>query len=373
MTGVDKTRVLRVVTLASASGKYGGPTDTAIRQSELANSGDIRTRVLSGAYRGDARVEPQLHTVRVRSPRSLGHRAAFSLSFARELIRQTRSADVVHVSIAREMIPVYASVVAILLRKPLVIQPHGMLTSRRSRVNSAIDLVIRPIVRRADRVIALTERERDELELLAGTVARDKTAVIGNPSPEVQRNETATTPRLVFFAARLHPRKRVRDLIEAARITGAQGYPYEYLIAGPDEGDGAFVTAAAHELPNVRYLGAISAAEVEETVSEAGVFVLPSHSEPWGNVVATAIKCGVPVIVTDSAALAGDIERLRVGRVVPDNSPRALAAAIDDVLGAEGAAGHTVDRQGVEERFGNSGIARQLIDVYETAAGRGSR
>jgi len=61
------------------------------------------------------------------------------------------------------------------------------------------------------------------------------------------------------------------------------------------------------------------------------MFILPSYSENFGNVVAEAMAMGCPVIVTPEVGLANLVRESGAGEVV-DGEPRALAEAVRALL-----------------------------------------
>jgi glycosyltransferase involved in cell wall biosynthesis len=70
-------------------------------------------------------------------------------------------------------------------------------------------------------------------------------------------------------------------------------------------------------------------------IARAGVFALTSHYEGFGNVLVEAMACGVPVIATRSSGTV-DIVRDDVdGLLVDRHEPRAVAAALERILGDE--------------------------------------
>ena len=334
-----RDRLLRVVSIASASGRYGGPFDTACRQA-LVLSESLQVTIAAGYFAGDiASVAPQVRAAffRVRALAWFAEfSGAFSVTALRTLWSETKRADFVHVSIAREAVPIAAATMARFHGRTLVIQPHGMLTSRTSFAHRTFDVPLRALLGRRPRVIALTEREADELRRWFGPRAQPRITVLGNPLPALPTRSTSKDSKDVLFLARLHPRKRVEDFVEAATYASASGLAGDYVVVGPDEGDLHLVEAASYRVQNLSYEGVLSADEVTVRLSRARVFVLPSLNEPWGNVLVAALALGIPVVVTESAALAASIGEFDAGVVVPDRSPLAIASAVDRLLNNEG-------------------------------------
>ncbi|WP_426763931.1 glycosyltransferase family 4 protein [Pseudarthrobacter sp. 1G09] len=375
--GRTQLKILRVVTLASATGKYGGPFDTAISQARLiANIDGQDVTLLAGHMRNDrpaiigAKFEfvgRDVYRVLART----GFFTCFSWKMLAEIFRQVRRVDIVHVSYAREFIPLMTSALAIMFRKPLVLQPHGMLTTRTSAVHKVVDLLAAPMFRKAKRVIALTGVERTQLEGWAHCNGENWIDVIGNPLPYVPSSETGS-PRShkAVFIARLEPRKRVSDFVEARRIAHDNGWNEVYEVVGPDQGDGAAVQSAAESLPGLIYGGAIPSSSIEAVLGSAGVFVLTSDNEPWGNVLVAALATDLPVVVTQSAALADEVDRNRLGLVVPDRDPRAVAEAVHRILGSNWRTAEEARaaRDFARKRFDQVEIRQKLLSTYIAAS-----
>lgn len=332
--------ILIVLTLASKTGSYGGPFDTAREQAHIATTIGFNVRLMAGHLANDA---PEAQTAtNYREHFELVHRMPFTQGFtglisckmAMTMWRAVGNARVVHVSFSRELIPTLAALMAIVRRKKLVLQPHGMLTSRSSGIHKVVDIVTKRIYQKADNVVALTSVEAGELRQWAPKYS-NSLIIQGNPIPEHERGQVRTlscNPKIAFIA-RLHPRKNVRILLEAVKNLNAESVNPQLLLAGPDEGDLQHVKVALKNMNNVQYLGAVAADQVIEILDDTDIFVLPSHKEPWGNVLTLAMSMGLPVIVTDSAALAPLVDKNKAGIVVRDHDPQSLTSALETLCG----------------------------------------
>lgn len=366
--------------LRSNSGAYGGPADTALNQSELISDRVEAVTLLSGVVATDlpsagaTAIKTVEVTVRPLLPAmpiaSLG-----SWSILRQIWLQTGIHDVIHVSFAREIIPLWAAFSTIVQRKKLVLQPHGMLTARRGPKQRALDVVTKPLFRRADLVVALTS---DEHRALSHWIAHGEppTVAIGNPPLREARNASAHTEwaestREALFLARLEPRKRVMDFAQAAALAAERQLDINFAIVGPDQGDLESISDLLRASPNLLYEGALPATEVVDRLLQTTVFVLPSFREPWGNVLVTALALGVPVVVTESAALAGVVAQYRAGRVVPDGSPQHIVDALEDLMISPDSLKEA--RLGAlklsRDELSSRASAAKLVDSYERAQG----
>jgi glycosyltransferase involved in cell wall biosynthesis len=258
-----------------------------------------------------------------------------SLGILRRLRVEVANAQIVHIAFAREAIPIVALLIALVLGKRVVLQPHGMLTSRSSRMHDWVDLALRPFLRRADVWIALTDSEAEALMRRYRRTIRS-IRVIDNPVPftttraEVLRHTVRR--RQALFVGRLHPRKRVEDFVAAAEIAHANGWADRYEIVGPDQGSLAGIVERIARLPHLEYEGPIRGEEVPTVIAESEVLVLPSENEPWGQTVAIALALGIACVITESAALAPRIRPYANVEVVPDGDPASIARAVHRML-----------------------------------------
>ncbi|MFP6701725.1 MAG: glycosyltransferase, partial [Planctomycetaceae bacterium] len=74
-------------------------------------------------------------------------------------------------------------------------------------------------------------------------------------------------------------------------------------------------------------------ADVEHRLTRSELFVLPSRYEGFGNVVAEALACGLPVVTLDCPSGPGEIVRNEIdGLVVPANDLGQLESALDRLM-----------------------------------------
>jgi glycosyltransferase involved in cell wall biosynthesis len=128
--------------------------------------------------------------------------------------------------------------------------------------------------------------------------------------------------RLLLFLSRIHPKKGCDLLIEAfARV--ASDHPDSHLVmAGPDEigwKDELVRSAAARGVADrITWTGMLTGELKWGAFHSAEAFILPSHSENFGMVIAEALACGAPVLISDKVNIWREIERDGAGIVQPD-------------------------------------------------------
>lgn len=130
-------------------------------------------------------------------------------------------------------------------------------------------------------------------------------------------------------AARLHPQKRLEDLLEAFRLALPDLPPCELRIAGEvDGGEVAYVEQLkrmAAGLP-VRWSGAVE--PVSRFYAELDVMVMISEPAGCPNASLEALAAGLPVIATDFGGASEQVISGVTGLLVPPRDNAALAAAV---------------------------------------------
>jgi glycosyltransferase involved in cell wall biosynthesis len=275
-----------------------------------------------------------------------------------------------------------ASRVSGLIGCPFVVSPRGMLTSWSLRHKAfkkklAWWLYQRRDLERAALLHATSPEEREDLRRLG---FRQPIAVIPNgvdlPSfaAPLRERRAPGNPRSVVFLSRIHPKKGLRHLVQAWSELRPEGWTV--TVAGPDELDHRAELereiAGAGLSEVFRFIGEVDDHEKWNVLRAADLFVLPSHSENFGVVVAEALASGVPVITTRGTPWA-DLEARKCGWWV-DIGAEPLCAALRDALSLdddERAAMGLRGRALVEERFGWPPIARSMHAAYAWIRGGG--
>ncbi|MDP2024893.1 glycosyltransferase [Sulfuriferula sp.] len=174
--------------------------------------------------------------------------------------------------------------------------------------------------------------------------------------------------RKALFLSRLHSKKGLPMLVEAWARCRPKGWVLE--IAGPDEeghrAEVEHLVRASGLGDVVRFLGPVDSAHRSAVYGSAELFVLPTHSENFGMVIGEALAHGVPVLTTKGAPwpTLGDrgcgwwvdttVDGIEEGlRQATACDPAALA-----LMGTRGS-------DFVQQEFGWTRVAEQMLDVYE--------
>ncbi|WP_433803011.1 glycosyltransferase family 4 protein [Actinomycetospora sp. CA-084318] len=233
-----------------------------------------------------------------------------------------------------------------------------------------------PVVRRADRLITISERAA--AEYCAVGVDPHRLVVVPNAVPDDElgpvRSAVAheTDPRWVFLG-RLSAEKGLAELL--ARWPA--GLQLDVIGSGGQEQE---LRAAHADRPEVRFLGAMSNVEVRARLASYTGLVVPSLWAEAGPPLTyvEALAAGVPVVAVEGNGAADDIARNGTGVVVGPIQQRSgsaplrvpdedLAVALKDVARDRPRLSPRA-RAVYEQHFSTDAWVRALTDVYREAA-----
>jgi len=221
---------------------------------------------------------------------------------------------------------------------PYVVAPRGQLIrdliAHKSRwIKTAwIQLFERETLARAAAVHVTAEAEGSALRELRLSARRIVCIPNGVEYPDTQQPPERDLPaHFVLFLSRIHWKKGLDRLIQAwSRIS-----QWPLVIAGnDDEGYQSRLVELAQSLgvaDRVLFIGPVSDEHKWALYRRARLFVLPSYSENFGNVVAEAMAMACPVLVTPEVGIAPLVRATGSG-VVTGGAPENLAAQIQALL-----------------------------------------
>jgi phosphatidyl-myo-inositol dimannoside synthase len=191
--------------------------------------------------------------------------------------------------------------------------------------------------RRADVVVAPSRYSAGAAGREYG-LAAEKIAVVPEPI-ELERWTSlfaAAAPRprggpTILCVARMYPRKRIGDLLEAAallhlRIPGAR---VRIIGKGPEWAEVVRLHGTLGLGETVALLGDVSRERLAEEYVSADIFCLPSVQESFGIVFLEAMAAGLPVVACRAAAIPEVVEDGVTGLLAPPRDPASLAGALE--------------------------------------------
>ena len=177
--------------------------------------------------------------------------------------------------------------------------------------------------------------------------------------------------KLLLFLSRIHVKKGADLLIEAFARAATANPNLHLVMAGPDsQGLQAALQSQAQKLGvanRITWTGMLQGELKWGAFRAASAFVLPSHQENFGIVVAEALACGVPVLISDKVNIWREIAADNVGWVAPDtlegtysNLTAWLHTSDEEIETMRAAAVRSFNA-----RFEIGGAARSLLSVIE--------
>lgn len=338
----------------------------------------------------------ELHIVTHRTPEELPvrHAQLHYLSAPMQLIRvrselkdllNALHPDVVHVNCCWH--PVFAKVAvwAKAAGYRVVLSPHGMLepwiVQRHYWLLKVPALLLwqRAALKCADVVHVTAESEKQNVLALNQHCVllrswHPATHVIANgiDVESISMRSQWTRHYRLLFMSRIHPKKGVDMLLRAFASLSVVGQPladYRLQIAG--EGEAHYVSelkSLAQQLgvaDKVEWLGGIFGPQKWQLMREADLFILPTHSENFGIVVAESLASGTPVLTTKGTPWQ-QLETEHCGWYVDVNT-----AAIADGMAQFAQCDETQlkemglnGRRLVEQQFGTAEVASQFVSMY---------
>lgn len=272
------------------------------------------------------------------------------------------------------------------------VYPHGMLDPYFNKVQPIKALAKQllwwfsegPLIANAVRVMYVTEEER-QLARNSFWPYRGKDRVVpygivdiaGDPKTQAAAF-LAACPKLanrnfILFLSRIHPKKGCDLLIEAFAKIAARDPTLDLVMAGPDSVGWVKKLqemAAEHGVAErIHWPGMLRGDLKWGAFHAASAFILPSHQENFGIVVAEAMACGKPVLTTSKVNTWREVQDSGAGLIVNDDLDGvtqllekfvSLSAEEKQRIGA-------CARKGFVEKFDLGTLAPQLIEAFRTS------
>jgi glycosyltransferase involved in cell wall biosynthesis len=144
--------------------------------------------------------------------------------------------------------------------------------------------------------------------------------------PEKRKRDPEDRDQVLGFVGRLSVEKNVALLAQVQEELEGMGHKsFRFLIVGHGGEEGWL----RERLPRAEFPGVLRGEELSTAYANMDLFVFPSHTDTFGNVVLEALASGVPAIVTPDGGPCTIVRDGETGRIVPDGE---FAAAVAGVL-----------------------------------------
>jgi phosphatidylinositol alpha 1,6-mannosyltransferase len=133
---------------------------------------------------------------------------------------------------------------------------------------------------------------------------------------------------VLLMVSRLVKEKDMADLVEMDRILRQRGNSYRLVLVG----DGPMRGELQAALPDAYFAGHQSGEALARWYASGDVFVFPSTTETFGNVVLEAQASGLPTVVVDRGGPPDLVQPGETGFIARGNDPADLAASVEGLL-----------------------------------------
>lgn len=237
------------------------------------------------------------------------------------------------------------------------------------------------IVQTCQRILAPTARERGNLIKLydapaerIGIVPCGVNLRLFQPIPKAEaRKQLGLNPSdtILLYIGRFDPLKGLSSLLEAIPHLKAR-HRTRLVIVGGDGEKSAEYRTMVHKTKDLNidrqviFAGQNDQHDLRPYYGAADMLIMPSSYESFGMVGLEALACGRPVVATAVGAVDYLIRKSQAGCIVPDPSPRNLAAGIESVITNPALPPAEKIRESILE-YSWFNVASTVIAEYETA------
>lgn len=224
---------------------------------------------------------------------------------------------------------------------PVVATLHGWTAGRTLGKMRLYETAERFALRRADRVVAVSQkmvdvwslarRYRGRLEVIPNGIAvPESDDESGKLPPEVERFVQAGPT--IAAVGRLSREKGFDVLLDALARVRSNGVPARLVIAGEGDERSALEQQARHLglTDSIMLPGYIQS--MGQRLNQFAFLCMPSRTEGLPIVMLEALLSGIPVVATSVGEVPAVLEHCQGGRAVPPDDAESLAAAISEAL-----------------------------------------
>ena len=132
----------------------------------------------------------------------------------------------------------------------------------------------------------------------------------------------------ILFASRLVWEKNLETLANIYSEIKRRKLDVNFLIAG----DGVAKTQLMQKMPDAYFLGTVTQEDLSFYYASSDVFVFPSISETYGNVVIEAMASGLPCIVANGGGSKSFVDHGKNGFICEANHASSYVNRIEDII-----------------------------------------
>jgi len=133
---------------------------------------------------------------------------------------------------------------------------------------------------------------------------------------------------VLLFVGRLVKEKDLDDLVAVDRILKQSEKKFKLVLVG----DGPMRQELEEKLPDAYFTGYLHNEDLSKWFASSDIFVFPSTTETFGNVILEAYASGLPVVSVDKGGVADLIKHGETGYIARSNNPADFAKYVQRIL-----------------------------------------
>ena len=247
-------------------------------------------------------------------------------------ILKSISPDIIHIQSAAMGIPII--LLKKLIKKPILLWLRGSEIYLPWPLKST---KLRLIFKNVDSTIALTRDMKDkiqhlsqrQIQVIPNGVETDK---FSSFSKIESRNDLKISDNelIILYVGSLRPIKGVEILIKAIYLLDKDIDGFKLLIIGngPQEEYLKNLVIKYELIEKIKFIGRISNDIIHKYFLASDIFVLPSSSEGFPNVILEAMAAGLPIVASNVCGLSEILKQNENGLLVEPGVPEDLAKSI---------------------------------------------
>ena len=375
------------------SPEHGGPTKSLSNYCQSQASAGHRVSIwtlegypnTSPAIRLEAPISN--HVFRTQQPLQLGRSPDL-----RRGLHEAEPTDIFHLHGAWSLAMVYGAKEANRRKRPYVVELMGMYESWCLRKRWLEKRILRKwfqddVLQGAACLHVNSQKEAEELQSIGfrrpiavipvGVDTQVVSTQMSNlvdypPWPELSGRQ------FILYFSRIHPKKGLDLLLECWSRVVARFPEWRLVIAG--SGDKPYVDHCRELADGLNLAGSClwtgHVTEQQKTwlLARAHCYVLPTHSENFGNTVAEALAHQTPVITTTQTPW-NDLAPNQCGWQVGDNASD-VGVALDEAMQMSAETRRKMGQEGaslVQRRYSLASVTKDMVAVYHWALGSGPK
>ncbi len=186
-------------------------------------------------------------------------------------------------------------------------------------------------------------------------------------SPELRRSVAAAELPILLYVGRLVKEKDLHDLVGAALLLKEWGHRFKLVFVG----DGPMRHQLQQQLPDAHFTGYLQGRDLAQWYASADLFVFPSSTETFGNVILEAFASGLPVVAVNQGGVTNLVTAGVNGLLAKPHDQEEFAHHIEVFLNDTAYRKFLSQKaQNTAKQFDWQSVNKKLIDSYHQIADR---